>query len=299
MTGIDALSRLLIDYQAFVPDLPDEWFRVDPLVARDPDFVSLSNSSIREIERTRTWFDVKIMRQYLTLVATGGSRARDITNLIAINTRRIGIEAGTSRPPLADLCIRCFNSYLRATINSNDQRTCYYIMNQYRQLAEHLIKSGQQDAVRDIAEHFRFYGHLGFNLGMPFLLEVVAYDVVQLVKYCAREESTLVDELLKLVLELDRDVKKKSEEESLLGVRRAQLLLAIFFLDLGDTERARRVTRDLMMEKPERLERVRSVLMSEESPHYWEVTDRGVNFSYLDPTLRCHLDTIFSWINEP
>jgi len=38
--------------------------------------------------------------------------------------------------------------------------------------------------------------------------------------------------------------------------------------------------------------------MSEDRPHYWEFTDRGVNFSYLEPELRGQLSTVYAWIEE-
>ncbi|MDH3429756.1 MAG: DUF2254 domain-containing protein [Gammaproteobacteria bacterium] len=295
MKSINALCELLTDYQEHIPNLPKNWFLVSPCVARDPDFVSLSDSSISEIEKSGTWLDVKVMRQYLSLVSIGSSSSRDMTNLIAINTNRIGSAAATTRTAVVELCIRCFNSYLRATINKNDQRTCYYIMNQYRQMAEELLRSGQENAVREIALHFQFYGQLGFTLNMPFLLEVAAYDIGRLIEDAARQKSTQVDDLLDLILELDREIKKESDEVSLLGIRRAQIQLAAFFLDRGDESRARRIANDLMVEKPERVKQVREMLMSEERPHYWEITDRGINFSYLDPQLRRHVDTVLDW----
>ena len=112
------------------------------------------------------------MRQYLDLISTSNPSSRDITYLIAINTKQIGIAAIEDRPQLVELCIHCFNSYMRATINNKDQRTTYYIMDQYRLLAEALLRKGENKTVREIAVHFQFYGHLGFKMKMPFLLEV-------------------------------------------------------------------------------------------------------------------------------
>lgn len=296
MTSINALTDLVLTYQDMLEDLPDSWFEVSEVVARDPDFVSLSKTSIREIESGGTWVDVKIMRQYLDLISDSNPSSRDITYLIAINTKRIGIGAIGTRPPLVELCIHCFNSYLRATINNQDQRTSYYIMNQYRQLADALLRHGDEEVVREIALHLQFYGLLGFKANIPFLLEVAAYDLMHLIKQSVLIDSAVVDDLLKLLLELDQEIKEEFQEDSLLGVRRSQIQLAAFLLEHGDEERVRRICRDMTGEKPHRLDYLRQLFLSENRPQYWEFTDRGVNFSYLEPQLRPHLETIFDWI---
>ena len=38
--------------------------------------------------------------------------------------------------------------------------------------------------------------------------------------------------------------------------------------------------------------------MTEERSQYWEFTDRGVNFSYLEPARRQYLDTLFEWLEQ-
>lgn len=298
MASIDALSVLLLDYQHGLQEMPDNWFAVSRDTAKDPDFVSLSPSAIKEIESSGTWLDVKIMRQYLNLVVNGPSNSRDTVNLIAINTKRIGIQAITNRPQLVELCIRCFNSYLRASLNNKDQRASYYIMNQYRQLAEELMHNGKDEQVQEIALHFQFYGLLGFKMQMPFLLEVAAYDVVHLIEECDRFHSDLVDSLVELILELDQEIKEESSKETLLGIRRAQMQLAAYFLGHNDERRARRICQDLRAEQPHRLAQIRELLESENRPYYWEFTDRGVNFSYLEPELHPHLATVCEWLAD-
>jgi len=298
MASINALSDLLRSYLDARESLDDGWFRIDDLVAHDPDFVSISRTSIREIENDKTWVEVKIMRQYLDLISSSNPSSRDITYLIAINTKQISVAAIGNRPQLVELCIHCFNSYLRATINNKDQRTTYYIMNQYRLLAEALLRRGKNETAHEIAVHMQFYGNLGFKMRMPFLLEVAAYDIVHLIEECVVSKSDLVDDLLALILELDQEIKEEPNEESLLGVRRAQIQLAAFFMEQGFEQRAKRICYDLKTEQFARLDSLKESLRTENRPQYWEFTDRGVNFAYLSPALRPHLTQIFEWIKE-
>ena len=96
MACVDALKQLLIDYQALRPQLPAAWFEVADSVADDPDFVSLAPSVLAEVEDQRLWFEVKIFRQYLSLMSHCVPDAREVANLIAINTGRVGVQEGAA-----------------------------------------------------------------------------------------------------------------------------------------------------------------------------------------------------------
>lgn len=294
MASINALFNLAVAYQKLIGQIEQdaaEWFGIDGVIGHDLDFVSINTGSLKQIEAKKLWVEVKILRQYLDLVSDSNPSSRDTSYLIAINTKKIAIESVSTRADLelVNLCIRCFNSYLRATINNADARTGYYIMNQYRMLAESLLASGKLEAVREIALHLQFYGILGFKMKIPFLLEVAAEDVAQLAVSCASSDAELLDALVGLLLGLDQEIKEEYQEDSLLGVRRAQLKLAAYFMHRSDERRAIRICDDLETEKPERINQLVEFLVAEERNEYWEFTDRGVNFSYLEPELRGHL----------
>ena len=298
MAAIDALAELILDYVREKSDLPEKWFVIDETIARDPDFVSLAPRALDEIRDTRLWFEVKIMRQYLALVNQTVPESRDVANLIAINSERIGVVAADLNPPLLNLVIRCFNSYLRTTIRAGDPRTGYYVMNQYRLLAEALLNRQASEAVTEIVDYFRYYATFAHGLGDSFLLEVAAHDIVTLIEEAVSRKSPIVDDLLDRLLELDQEIRHESHEASLLSVRRAQLQLATFFIEKQDDARARRIVEDMKDESLERLQGIREMLMTEQRSQYWEFTDRGVNFSYLKPARRAYLDTLFEWLAQ-
>jgi hypothetical protein len=298
MAAVDALTDVMIEYMKVSKDLPEEWFVIDASIAHDPDFVSLGPSALEEMRREKLWFEVKVIRQYFALVNQTVPESRDIANLIAINTERVGIAASKTNPALLALIVRSFNTYMRTTIRAGDPRTAYYVMNQYRSLAEELLDQRAFDTVAEIVEHFRYYATFSHSLGESFLLEVAAYDIVTLIEKAVQNEAPIVDSLLDQFLKLDQEIRSDSQEASLLGVRRAQIQLATFFLSRDDQVRARRIVTDLLDEKFERLEGLRQALLTENRPQYWEFTDRGVNFSYLAPEYRPHLHTLFAWLRD-
>ncbi len=296
MSGIDALAQLVDHHQALRGRLPDQWFSIGETVAADPDFISLESFALEGIERDATWFEVKVFRQYLLLMMLSAQQMRDIAYLIAINSRRITIAAVRGNPQLLQLGIRCFNSYLRSTINAGDLRTAYYLLNQYRLVAEAITDDADAPLVNQIAGYFQFYGQLAFGMGQAFVLEVAAYDVMRLLEASVDRGSPNVDALLDLLLGFDRRIKDEAQAASLLGVRRAQVQAATMLLERGDEARARRIAADLAGEDRRYLAQVREQLESETRPQYWELTDRGITFGYLEPARRAHLERLFSWI---
>jgi hypothetical protein len=292
MAAVEALATLLADVTNLREKLPDAWFRMDEAVAHDPDFIAMAPIAMEEVARDRSWFESKILRQYLALFSDAVGSARDVASMIAIHTRRLA-ENFATQPGFLELCQRTFHSYLRAAINSADPRTAYFVLHQYRVLGESLLAKGLQPAVIKVADRICFYGRLARSKGLPFLLEVAAYDLAQLVEAAAGEHA-LRDTLLEQLLTLDHE-----GAEHVRGVSRAQMQLATFFLWRGEDEPARRIARKLRVAGAQLLAATRDELEREVSPSYWEINDRGSNFAYLPPERRARLDALLAMVNEP
>ena len=142
----------------------------------------------------------------------------------------------------------------------------------------------------EVATRIRFYGRLASEKGVPFLLEAAAYDLANLVEAAAGKVAAR-DALLDVLLSIDHE-----GAENLLGVRRAQIQLATFFLERGENAPAKRIAADLASERRGLLATAREELERELSPHYWEITDRGSNFSYLAPERRAKLPEFFALV---
>ena len=298
MATVNAMADLIFKYHRIREQLPLEWFDTSELVVEDPDFFALAPQSVAEILSQRSWLETKIFRRFLSLLRQASASLDDVANLIGIHTQRIAVELGSERPELLTLCVRAFNSYLRATINARQARTAVYLMNQYRMVAEHLVAKRHNDTALEIAGYFHDYGQQGNTVGISFLLETAAHDLGQLVETAVRVDSDLVDALLDCLLELDLEIKEESHEESLLGVRRAQIQIATLFLQLGQQDRARHIAEDLRGERLERLERLRVEMLTDDRAQFWELFDRGINFAYLAPERREFLEPLFEWLRE-
>ena len=296
MAAIDALADLIRDLHRIRDTLPDSWFRVEGALALDADFVSMDPRIRDNLGRTGGWLEIKVLRQFLDFFRSSLGRTRDVGGFVALETRQLALETAGKQSDSIDLYLKFFNGYLRAAINASDLRVAYHVLAQYRRLAEQLLDQGWAEQATEIAEYMRYYGQVGGDRGMRFLLETVAYDISILVEHAARSDSPALDDLLEIFLEVDRpEEPKPGEEDHLLGVRRVQVQLATDFLARGDEPRARLIFQDMATDRRERLQIIREELEREKRPSYWEFTDRGVNFAYLPAEQRAQLATFFGW----
>ena len=141
----------------------------------------------------------------------------------------------------------------------------------------------------------KFYGHLGFSRQMPFVLECAAYDICSIIEKAWYINSTIHDNLLTILLDVDREPREESQEASLRGVRKAQARLATLYLEEGHDKIARQIFDDMKSEPLDRIESIEEEMLAITVAEYWEVSDRGKNFDYLAPKRRKHLETFFGW----
>jgi hypothetical protein len=301
MSVVDALRGLVEDYLPLRGTLGPAWFKLSDELSRDPDFVSLAPSSRAEIENNGSWLETKVLRTHLTLFEDALGTNRDLANVIALSTRTLGEKhlEGEADASLLRLSIRFFNTYLRFSMRAGDVRTAYYAQHQYRLLAESALSAGNTAAAIEISEALLSYSLFAFSIEEPFLLQVGAYELGELVAYASESNSPAVDDLLDVFLEFDRESMsfEGTHEETRSAVRREQVSLAAYFLSQGDEVRARRVHEDMKSEHRERLTAVRTSIEEATDEQYQEYSDRGVNFAWVSPERRAQLDRFYSWFD--
>ena len=294
--AVDALKDFSLAYLKAKGKASEVWFDIGAGIRQNPDFVAMDPESLLDLERRRTWVEWKVMRQYLGIYNEALGSMRDINYLIAIDTRYIGEAAGAAGDTeLVALVFRFMNSYLRSTLNARDVRTAYNVLNQYRLLVEAMIRQKNGRAALEGVKHMNYYGHVSFDMKLTFVTETVAYDLSALCQYANEQGAAEEDQMLAQFLELDRPLRVSSQENALLGVRKAQVKLAAYYLMRDDQEKARRISQDMQNEPPERLLSIRRALERVESKDFWEIIDRGRNFEYMPPQQRACLAQFFSW----
>ncbi len=297
--AVDAFRDLIVDYQAIKSGLPEAWFRIGAEIRGNPDFVAMDPESLTDLESRRTWLEWQALRQLLGIYNEALSTMPDIDYLIAIDSRYMGEAAAEHDDDLlVDLILCYFNSYLRSTLNARSVRTAYNVLNQYRLMVEGLLRRGKGRHALDGARYMSYYGHVGYDLNLPFVTETVAYDLSALCQAAHSLGCEQEDGILAHFLELDRPLRAKQQERALMGVRKAQIKLAAYYLSVGEVQRATAIAADMKDEPPERVATLRHELERTTSKDFWEITDRGRNFEYMPPPQRACLAQYFEVMAE-
>jgi hypothetical protein len=295
--AVDALKDFTLAYLKVKAQANPAWFTVGPGIRQNPDFVAMAPESLAELEERRTWVEWKVMRQYLGIYNEALATMRDINYLIAIDTRYVGEAAAKlGDRELVNLVFRYMNSYLRATLNARDVRTAYNVLHQYRLFVESMLRAGHGPAALEGVKYMKYYGHVSFDMKLPFVTETVAYDVSTLCEIANQVGAKEEPEMLAEFLELDQPLLARSQEKALLGVRKAQVKLASYYLWTGQEQSARTICRDMAEEPRERLLAIRQQLEGVTSKDFWEIIDRGRNFEYMPDGQRECMKTFFGWL---
>jgi hypothetical protein len=297
---VEALETFAVQYLDMKKSGNARWFGVGAVIRQNPDFVAMAQESIDDLVNRRTWVEFKILRQYQAIYAEALGGMKDINYVIAINTRYLGeaaIKAG-DHETLA-LCVKFFNTFMRATLNARDVRTAYNILNQYRQLGESILRAGWKEKITEVATYLKYYAHTSFTMKLPFVTETIAYDLCTLCELASELKSEVEQNLLDTFLLVDDPASDgESVETGLRGVRKAQVKLATWYLVRDNEPMAKKIFEDMRNEKPERMKSIRDELLNITSKDFWEVIDRGTNFDYLPDDRKATLKTFFGWFNK-
>ncbi len=292
--AVDALKDLAIRYLDTKERARPAWFEIGPSIRDNPDFVAMDPESLADLTARRTWFEWKIMRQYLGIYNEALGPMRDINYLVAIDTRYIGEKAAeVGDEELVALVFRFMNSYLRATLNAKDVRTAYNVLNQYRLLVETLIRKGRASDAISAVKYMKYYALVSYDMKLSFVTETVAYDVGALCQLAHDLGCSAESDILALFLEIDRPGLEHAHEVALKGVRKAQVKLASYYVSVKAEDRVSVILADMASESRERLRAIRDELVQVESKDFWEIIDRGRNFEFMPEAQRAAMLEFF------
>ena len=300
MASVEALRELIEDYQTLRKDLPLSWYQMDHELEHHPDFMSMSRDVLGAVSQRRVWFEMIILRKFQAVYDASLNEVRDLACVVAMNTRRVGEAAITTKnAELIDLIIKFFNTYLRSAINQDDIRSAYNVLHQYRLLAERALEEGMWERAVEIGRYFKYYGLVSSAARLPFVLETAAYDLSALCEKAFNERSLAQPELLAILLQVDKESDgEESQERGLRGVRKAQAKLATFYLLNQREDLAREIFRDMKDENGQRLGSIRDEMLAVQSSEFWEINDRGINFDYLTKERKQVLFEFFEWFKK-
>lgn len=290
MHTVRSLEGMICEYLKAKRTLPESWS-----VPEAGGMMALSDEFRARILQDELWVEAKTLMEFDRILrASLGTQMSELISQIAASTRRIGQAAlETQEPEVFELTIQFFNTYLRHALNARDVRACFNVLYEYKRFATQMSSRRPRSSAR-VVEHMVYYGRIANAMGLAFVTVTVAHDVRAMCEHLYDEpEGCDVGVLVRLLLTLDQPSENQRQETALLGVRRAQAMLGAFLISREEETLSGAIWEDMKHEPPERLRQVRDAILSVDSHVFWEITDRGVNFDYLEPELRPHLLTFF------
>lgn len=301
--AVDALRDFLIHYIEHKPQEDRPWYGIGRQLRDNPNFVAMDKQLMRDLEQRRLWVEWKTLRQYLGVYDEALESMQEINSLVAIDTRYIGEAAARKgEGELVRMVLRFMNSFLRSAINHGSVRTAYNVLHQYRMMLENLLRLGHDGLACEGVSFIKYYGHVAFDADLDFVTETAAHDIAELCQFCHRHGYAAAEQrILRQLLDLDAEEPARGYPQlrGLKGVRKAQAKLAVYYISVGAEANARMIAADMRDDSPGLQQSIRDDLARAESPHFWEIVDRGTNFEYLPENERVQLDVFFSWLATP
>ncbi|HWW92499.1 MAG TPA: hypothetical protein VN375_03970 [Vicinamibacteria bacterium] len=268
--SVRVLERVAKAYGGLKSRLPPAWFEAEARL-----FLSFSSKAVEELNATQTWAEMKLFSQLHQILGVAVPRMPDLTSSVAKALRRLGLEASARQDEsLRELTVEYFNTFVRRAITARDIRAVFILFDQYRILAEEL-NGEYPDLVLEIAGYFRYYGGVARENQLTFVVEAIAHDLGALVQDAWTAGAANREALLDVFLRYD------GETGTLPGVKKAQALLAGYFLWAGKAEPVARIRASFRGLDKELLRSIREDLLSVRREKYWEVNERRINLDFV------------------
>jgi hypothetical protein len=294
LQSIRALRDVMVDHLLVKRKLPRRWF-----VPQKEHFPAISTDFLHEIAVTRTWVEVKGFMDLDLIFKMAIKDMPDGVSAIANSTKLIGLYAIRlhDMQVLANV-VQFFNTFLRHAINDRNPKAIYNLLYQYRLLAEAVLRADPKLAER-IAFYFKYYGQTAQSYQIPLILITASFDLMQMLRRAHEMNVPNLNALVTTFLEVDDNPATKANEFDLRSVRKAQLVFAAYLLSKGDQPLVDRILDDIKGEPRDRMMAIRNEMMAVKDRKFWEVTDRGVDFFYIDEEQKKHLNELYTRFIEP
>ncbi len=283
IAGVLALERIARYYWKHKGKIHPTWFQAEPNF-----FLGFSPQAIEEMTGSCSWLEMKLYYQMLEILRAACPRVPELTSTIARSLRQLGLEPSSLQDhALRELPMEYFNTFLRLAINRRDVRSVFIIFDQYRRFAE-ALNGSFSDQVLEIAYYFEYYGQAARDQQMSFVVETVAYDLAHLVQQAWETKAPNREELLERFLRYDGDGKKVFP-----GVKKAQALLASYFLLAGRPEPVELIRASFEGLDPALLKTIKEELLRVTRQKYWEISERRMNIDFVPDPQREKLREFF------
>jgi Predicted membrane protein (DUF2254) len=280
--SIEELGQLLAqDYLPIKKDFKPDWFKVG-----HAELPGASDQILAEVNRAGTWFTYTIMSSFVDMIGLTPVHRKEAVHAIAVATRNVGlaaIQAGDSE--VAELCVRFFNTYLRAAINQSAPTFASAIMNEYRRLAIGSLE-WRPDLAVEAAAHLLRYGRHFDEAGMPAIFGAAAEDVADLAIEARARDPEVTHRLALLMVRNLLDLIPNARPIGLNGLFKGVAKLTFWALASDQKDVAHILVEGIAAAPPEFVDAALDRMESMQNGLFWEVNERVIAFDWVEQPLR-------------
>jgi hypothetical protein len=285
---IEVLGRFLVDdYLKIKKGFPDEWFQVG-----HAELPGASDQIVAEVNRARTWFSYTIMSSFVDMVGLTPVHRKEAVHAIAVATRDVGIGAiQVGDPEVAELCVRFFNTYLRAAINRSAPTFASGIMNEYRRFAIGALE-WRPDLAVEAAAHLLRYGRHFDEAGMPATLGAAAEDVADLAIEAHHRDPQVTLKLARLLVHNLLDLTPNARPIGLNGLFKGVAKLSFWAMAADQKDVVNVLVEGIAAAPPDFVEAALDRMESMQNGLFWEVNERVIAFDWVEQQLRAQIPRV-------
>ncbi len=283
ISSVVALERVAHAYWAAKDSLPGAWFQADPHL-----FEGFSSQTVAELSTNHTWVEMLFFWQLRGIMSAAVPRTHDVADTAARALRHLGLSApARADAAVRELVIDYFNTFVRLGLARHDAHTAFALFNHYRLYAE-ALNADDPALVLQIAYYFEYYGQEARDSGLTFLVKAAAHDLGSLVQYAWETRAPNRQKLLERFMHYDMQ-----GGQPMPGVKKAQAILASYFLRAGQSEPAELIRRSFAALDPALVAEIEDDLLHIRREAYWEITERRAHIDYVPDAQREKLREFF------
>jgi Predicted membrane protein (DUF2254) len=266
--------------------LPAEFFKVSNDL-----LVGLSGDATDILSEARTWMEHRIAIQLVLAFKSVLGKMPDGVSAMAQAVKNAAHEESCRRnDAVFDLLVRVLNCFMREAIKKKENASVFNVVYTYKALVRRLLSDRPEQAPR-LVRHLRFYAEYARVQGLPFIYELVSYELGELTERAFERKVAPARELLDAMLAF-------GGVEQSAGLVKSRAILAGYFLERGLTQELERVEASLRNVTPAVLEKAKSGILSVQDRMFWELNDRGLNFDFVEPQRRTRVAEVFDRLNH-
>jgi hypothetical protein len=282
---IEVLGDFLAqDYVKVKRGFGPQWFQVG-----HHELPGDSDQIVAEVNRAHTWVEYTVLSSFVHLVGLTPAHRKEAVHAIAVATRDIGlaaIEAGDHE--VAEMCVRFFNTYLRAALNQSAPTFASSTMNEYRRFAIGALE-WRPDLSVEAAAHVLRYGRHFDEAGMPAIFGAAAEDVADLAIEAQSRDLEVTRRLAVLLVRNLLELIPNARPIGLNGLFKAVAKLTFWAMAADSKDVAHILVEGIAAAPADFVDAALDRMEVMQNGLFWEVNERVVAFDWVEEPLRAEI----------